>query len=515
MQETLNAIFDEVRRSWPFRWQGLFIASIAAAAATFIIILLPDVYAVDTRIAVEPEGDSIALQIHNAEVRFLNDPTLDRILEKVDFGVNLKNATARLRAREALQSRITTQGVDTKVFVIRYSDSNAARARDVSELLLAAFKDAVVAGDTGGGAVKDQLSTQQTALSAAEKQVQDYRRAHLDVFAQGGIEARLDGAKATLDKADSDFEAAVLRRDRLQALWRANAANRSQIMQAATIPPGVDPLIDQLYTAFTNLENLRARFSESHPDVILARRDVEIIVRQYPPNVRMCSRDGHAGPQPSAGADSTADSLALDRGTIAVVAANIAVCRAEAILITAEADVRNLSEISVTAFPIQQELKRLTQVRDALQVRVDDLQRRLQAGLDISTLNMYSVIDAPKLPTAPVSPNRRLWLLAALVGTITGGSLVAYLRGLVANTFVRPGEVERAFRIPFYGAVSQIDGLRARFDKSAHALSFSFALGALVATMLVLILADPYISAARQWVLGTVNSIVHTSESPK
>jgi hypothetical protein len=122
------------------------------------------------------------------------------------------------------------------------------------------------------------------------------------------------------------------------------------------------------------------------------------------------------------------------------------------------------------------------------------------------------VIESPGVPGSPSSPDRPLWLAAALIGAISSGTLIAYLRGLIAETFIRGAEVERAFSLSYYGAVSHTGGLRNRLGMSTKLASFSIAAAMLVAAMLLLILADPFIAAGRRWAVETLHSVKHFAE---
>lgn len=523
MNETLNSVLDRMLKAWPYRWQGLAVAAIAAGAATLAILLLPDVYTASAHIAVTLHNDETPVQIHNAEVRLMNDQTLDQALNQL--GSDAKSPMARQRARTALRRRIAFDGLDTANFVIRCSDAAPARARDLCNLLLNVFVNAVAesGANANGDTLQQDLAEQLALLSAAERKLEEFRRAHLEVFGQGGIAVRLDTARAALDKARSDYLRAVSLRDQLQASWRAKTDDRSGAA-STTVQSNGDPLIDRLYTLYAQLETLRARYSEDHPDVVVARREVETIVLQYPPDIRMCSRDQPKTlsradwPAPivalaAMDAGSTpADRPRLDRGTVNVVAANISVCRGEEALSHAETDVRNLAEISASSYPLQQELEQLTHDRDMIKVRVDDIQDRIRSNSGIDVASMYSVIEAPNVPASPSSPDRPLWLMAALAGALASGGLIAYLRGSMAGTFIRGSEVERAFSLPFYGSISQLGSLRNRLGLSTKLASFSIAAAALVAAMLILILADPFIAAGRRWAVGTMDSVKHFAE---
>lgn len=509
MQGTVSALLDEARRAWPFRWLGLVIAVAVAAAVSVATLLLPDMYTSTAQIAILQSGGQATAPVHNAEIRFIDDESLDAVLSQVDLGLNLSTPSARQHARDRLRARISTTGVDTELFAIHCRDTKPERAKAVCDVMLVEFRKAI-AKNTDTGGLSEQLVELQSLLSAAEKRLQEYRVAHLDIFGGGGIDQRLDAARTAEEKAASDYDAAVKRRDEYQRIWRASQSDPTQAASAGLSQPTGDPLIDRLYAAFTELEGLRSRYSENHPDVILSRRQIETIVRQYPPDVRMCPRDASSSGAESSAIANSDEAPAVDRPTVDATAANISVCRALSTLTAAESDVDSLTVLNTSAPPIQAELNRLTAERDAARDRVETMRRRIQE-LDVGDpANLYSVVGAPDVPRAPSSPNRPLWLAGALLAALAGGGLGAYGRGVLASTFVGPAEVRRVYALPFYGAVSSIGGLRSRVDQGAQLITFFGALGALIAIMLVLILADPYITIARRWVVGGANVILHT-----
>jgi uncharacterized protein involved in exopolysaccharide biosynthesis len=511
MQEALRGILDEARRAWPFRWLAWIVAVAIAAIGSVTTLLLPDIYTSTAQVAILQSGDQAVLAVHNAELRFLNDATLEAVLSQVDLGMDLTSASARQRAKDSLKSRITLLGKDTELFAIRCGDRNPQRAKAVCDVVLAAFKISV-ADNSNTSQLEQQLVGLQAALSVAEKRLQEYRIAHLDIFGQGGIEARLDAARAAEEKATSDYDAAGRRRDEFQRVWRAARADPSVTAAASLAAPAGDPLIDRLYAAWTELEGLRTRFSETHPDVILARRQIESVVRQYPPDVRMCTRNGPDSAdslQSSSALDKSEEPLDIDRVTVDATAANIAACRALSILAQAESEVDNLSALNASAPPIQAELNRLTAERNAALDHVENARSRIQDLGVGDPASLYTVVGEPVVAHAPSSPNRPLWLAVVLIGALAGGGGAAYGRGFLAGTFVGPTGVRRAYTLPFYGAVSLVNGLRTRLEQSTQLVTFALAIGAIIAGMLLLILADPYISIAREWAVGASISIQH------
>lgn len=502
MQETLNSILDEVRRSWRYRWPGLFVAVLVAAGATLAVLVLPDAFTSIVELSVPQVGDRIPQVIHDTEDSLLSNPDLNAAIREARGSSDSSGLEKRQRADDIIKKQIQIDGTDSAFFRISCKDSTPARAQNLCTLALKTFEGAVAKADLNLQSLAQQLVTQQQALSAAESRLQTYRASHSDFFGQGGISDRLATARTALDKAQSDYLTASNMRDRLLQISKSKNAD-SDALAAAYEAPSDDTLIRNLYTSFNNLQDLRSRYSDDHPDVIDVKRTIEAIFQQYPPGSTMCTMGGTD--QPGAG-DFDQE---INRLNVDLVAANIWVCRSRAAVSQSQSDVSKLLELSVSSQPIQARLDQLTSERDTIKSRVDGIQKQVEStSSDLTGARSYSIATPPTLPARASGPNRRLLLAGVLTGAIVAGSLFAYFFGLLANTFVRPAEITRTFRLPFYGAVSQISDMRASLERSTQLVSFSLALGALVAAMLLLILFDPLISSARHWIADAAVSVV-------
>jgi protein tyrosine kinase modulator len=512
MHETLATIIDEIRRSWRYRWTGLIVACIAVAVAAPVLFMIPETYSASAELSIPSNDDKIPYAVSNAELHLKDDAVIDRVLARAGLAAGESKA-AKTRARNDIRNRLSISGTGEPTLTIQYTDSDPVHVRDVVAFLVEDLDRTIRASRTGGqtALLAGQISEKETSLAAAERELSDFRQAHFDVFGEGGIDARLDAAHAASNTAKNNYQSLLAYRESLQQANASGAGSHPAVMPASLLPAAAAPAVDRLNNLFTLLEQLRARYSETYPDVIAARRDVSILVEQYSQDSAPCARSGRslqaAGPPPGEGSQAgtplALSEVPITRATVDLTSANIAVCAAKSGLAETENTVARLQAISASAPPISDEMRQRTLKRDRVQNDLKKLyNQRDEAAGQPGEEAPFSVRAAAKLPSAPLSPDRGIWLSAAFAGAIVGGGLLAYLRGLMAGTFLRGAELERAFTIPFYGTVTQIAGFTSRIGQSASALVFAGAAAGLVAICVLIVLANSFAPELRETLLG-------------
>jgi hypothetical protein len=66
------------------------------------------------------------------------------------------------------------------------------------------------------------------------------------------------------------------------------------------------------------------------------------------------------------------------------------------------------------------------------------------------------VVEPPRVPGAPSSPNRPLFLSLALVAAIGAGVAAAFLRGQLQTTFPTQSRLAAATGLPVLGSVGEV-----------------------------------------------------------
>jgi polysaccharide chain length determinant protein (PEP-CTERM system associated) len=233
-----------------------------------------------------------------------------------------------------------------------------------------------------------------------------------------------------------------------------------------------------------NLDGLLQRFTEQHPDVTSTRRLIAELEAQKRKEVQDAQRRlAAAGPGVSA----------MPTETLAQQELNRLLANAEVQVASMQARVDEFSrrmavarEQLKTAPQIEAEAAQLNRDYAVIRRSYEELVARRQSAVMSGELEVASgvtefrLIDPPRVPSKPVSPNRILLLAAVLAGSIGAGLGIAFLSAQLRPTFGDASELRQATGLPLLGVVS---GLRTEADRRsarASALSFASASGSLL-----------------------------------
>jgi hypothetical protein len=89
----------------------------------------------------------------------------------------------------------------------------------------------------------------------------------------------------------------------------------------------------------------------------------------------------------------------------------------------------------------------------------------------------FRIIDPPRVPLAPSSPNRQLLSSVVLLAGIAGGIVLAFVLSQIRPTFGDRKSLRLATGLPILGSVSMIwtDAQRAKRKRNLMALGISYA----------------------------------------
>lgn len=549
MQNIFASFTDEIARAWRFRWFGLWVACALAVIGTAVTILLPNYYTshakiyLNTRSLLQPLLEGIAVesnlsgQLALVRKTLLSDPNLEKIVRTVDTGINVDTGAGLEKAKNALRKRIAVDFEDEEeyIFSVTYDDTEPVRAHDVVDALLKIFIQANLREsftETQGARefIDEQIAEYERQLRKIELELAKFRVDYPEVVGTEGVSTRLDAARAAMAAAQLDYRQAVAWRDQLRAelkaMERGEAADASRTLDDQLITA----TIDRINTLRTELETLRLSYTESHPDVVARRRELETLASQFGRNGAVAEALGapEAAGAPEAGAGAVAlvpsaeaapapasGRSALDTMRIRLIQAEAQVLKAELALERARTDLRSVEGISAASNKSDQ-LAALTRDYQVMRDSYSELLRRREAARISQAVDTspgvvpYRVVVPPSVPTAPSKPNRVLWLALWSMGAILGGGAAAYLRAMNAGIFVRAEEIETAFGLPVVGAVSRIDGALTKLGRTAETTSFLLSFGGLIVALALLVFVAAQFEVWREQAHRAFDSIMES-----
>lgn len=472
-----------LRRSW---WMLLAPLAITGTVAVVIARTLPDVYYAQGIVRIVPPrvseayvkgapGISIPERVATARAQVLTTERLKAMVNELDLYPAIRHRVPEDVLLTWLRSSVRINLVSAEIFTVGYFGYSKQRVQRVAERLTAQMveetdKQRAAFADNRGQFLETELEGARKRLEEHEQKVSDYRRRYA-----GQLPTQVDANLKMMQSASGELQTVeeALNRDRtrrdelnreLQAAAPAAAppvtgdALDVEIPDppagdvTATLPPG--PPSQQL----RQLRALRARWARrltpEHPDMQALDRSIGQLERA----AGLAPAD--PGAPAGAAAGDPASRASQLRASIKALDTQIA---------AREATSKKLRE-ALAAYRTRVDLVpereaewlRLTRDYNTLQSVYSGLlakreEARIAANVDRQAVGeQVRVIDAPKRPANPVSPNRRKGVLIGLgLGAALGLALLL-LRELRDRTIRTEEEVLAALNLPVVGLVPNI-----------------------------------------------------------
>lgn len=476
VQELFADIEIYLRMVWRYRWMALSFAMIVCLIGWGVVTVLPNVYQVKATLQVERssmlqallkgitvESDLARETAGLMKQTMLARPNLEFIAQKSGLGKRADTPEKLDMLIERLATRIeisTSPEISASpvpsVYTVTYEHSDPAVAQRVVTALLDRFQDTILTVtrkdlDNSKRFVDEQIEQYQLKMEAAEQKTREFKETHLDVLEDGRTYyARLEDAKnqykaAILELQEAEKEVSAIRaEERL-----ATAANQGR--RGGQPPRPIDLRIAELEKA---LADLRVKFTEQHPDVIITKRALE--EWQARKNAELQEGSGTVTGDGSG-------AWSLDPG---YQARQSQVTRAEAkaagLRSRVEEFKRRVAQLqeSVNTVPgIEVELAKLNREYNIQRANYRTLVMRRESALVADRLEHASdpkmdILEAPRVPLHPVSPRRILLNTLVLFLGIGAGVGIVLLVSQMDPVIYSRRDLLRLAALPVLGTVS-------------------------------------------------------------
>jgi polysaccharide chain length determinant protein (PEP-CTERM system associated) len=529
MNQLLEAILENIRGAWRFRWIALIVAWAVCILGWLFVLLMPNTYAasarvfVDTRTTLSQVTQGIAVegnlesQIQRVRQAMLASPQLMRVAHETGLDgrattpQQLQGVIAGLRNRIELTSN--TQGA-AGVYVISYKDTDRERAEKVVDRLLRGFVEDTVGGKKQGTEqaqrfLVDQIAEYERRLSAAEERLAGFKRQNVGLMpgAQGDYFQRLQTEMEALTKVKASLGIAERRREELQrqlhgeqpfldspAPQRAAIPGAPGVLGAGGAAAGAPNGLDtgaRIRETQARLDELLLRFTDKHPDVIALRETLKQLQDRQAQEIE-AARRGDIGARNQLGVSANpvfqSIQLALNQNDV-----DIAALRGE--VGDREAKVANLKRLVDTAPETEAQLARLNRDYDVnrahYQALVERLERaRLGEEAENTGVFNFEVIDPPAADFEPVAPNRQALIILVLLAGLGAGGGLAYLLHQIRPVFTNARQIAGITGLPVLGSISTTWLEKHRGQRRRSLLAFSGAAATLVFSAMFVLVAQ-------------------------
>lgn len=487
MYELLVQLQTYVRMVWRFRWLALVGATLICAGGWLAVYMMPDKYEVstkvflDTRSLMKPilKGLAIDSNVQQDTVSMMRRTLLARPnLESVARSTDMDLSTSTPEEFEALiiglASSVKVSGGAGRdnIFNITYKDNDAQLATRVVESLLNIFVERSL-GESRKDTSKtkefidQQIREYEAKLEAAEDRLKEFKRRNVGLMPGEGktYYSQRDEAQRQLSNAQLELAEAKNRRDVLMRQLEGEEPTfgmmpaPSMQYEAAEFRSSLDGRIEKLQE---NLDNLLLQFTKKHPDVIASRHLLDDLIKRREKERRKYRAEQSSRRDPMQEmATSLAENPVFQEIKIAHGAAEAEVAALETRVMEYENRKAELEKLVDTIPKIEAELKALNRDYavdrknyDALVSRRESLKLSDEAGKTTDDVQ-FNIIEPPRVPIIPSSPNRPLLNAMVLAAGFGGGVAMALLFAMIRPSFYTKEDVVSFTDLPVLGVVAR------------------------------------------------------------
>jgi len=461
--KTVQDFLDIVKRRK--RSIAVTAATVFAASALFAFLLPPE-YRSSSTILIEDQ--EVPRDFVNTTVTSYADQRLQTINQRIMGTDRLLEIVKKFNLYPELRQKWTTEEIvakmreDIKLKTISADviDPRSGNPRPATIAFTLSYRGNSpqvvqrVAGELATLYLAENLATRerqsQGTSSFLEEEMMQVKAklaetdAKISAYKQMHVTALPELAQSNLQLAESAEQEVTRLNEQLRSLKERDSYLTSRLQ---TIPPDAASQDKaRLAELRVKLGELKTRFTDEYPDVVKTRSEIAHLTRQ----LREQGRDS---------ADNRPDNTAYITlsSELAGVRSEIESVKRQLASFTRK---RDDYRSRVAATPgVEEKYRALVDERGQLQLKSDDLARKFMEAKTANGLEKeqkgerFSLIDAARLPEAPVSPNIPVILLVGLVLGLASGGGVAAVREQSDQTARTPEQLAYATSFPVLAAI--------------------------------------------------------------
>jgi polysaccharide chain length determinant protein (PEP-CTERM system associated) len=503
MDELIRQLTTYLRGMWQRRWIGLAAAWLAAIVGVAVVLNVPDRHEASARVYVDTQSllrslmagisiqPNIEQQVRLISRTLISRPNVEKLIRMADLDLGVTTSAEREQLIESLTQGLRLTGnPSTNLYVVSYRDPNPERARRIVQSLVTIFIESSV-GDkrqdsrTAVTFVDEQIKVYENNLKVAEDRLKDFRLKYLGVAGRGSPDyfSRLAAVSEQVEKARTELRAAEQSRDSYK---RELAGETPVLLLPQEAPSRTMPSSEtdtRLAALRSELDALRRKYTDAHPDVIATKRLIEQLEEQRRQEIE--ARRGNE-PTQSRTVDTAERNPVFQqlKVSLAEAEANVASLRAklssyEGQYAQLKASARLVPEVETEFAQLNRDYDTQTRTYETLLARRESAM--LGEGVQDAAATQFRVIDPPRVSPNPVPPTRMTLLGLALVGALALGFAASLLASLLMPTFHDARSLHDVAKRPILGMVTMLPSPAVKSAARRSALLFASGASGLVA----------------------------------
>jgi len=499
MEELISLLLSYLKGIWKYRWYAVVIAWIVVLAGGFKVYSLPNKYEasarvfVDTRTILKPllagmtTVPSMEQQVSIMSRTLISRPNVERALRMVDLDIKVTDAKDHERLISDMMGQIKISGSNSAdLYVISYNHQNPKIAKDVVQSFLTIFVEGSFGNQKQDSEkaikfIEEQIKNYEDRLVVAEKAVTDFQIKNSGLLPRDGdYGSQLQAVSDSLNEAKLGLREAEQARNAIKNQIEDGAPpdDLATVQAPSTI---VNPEIDARIQALTNdMDALRLRFTERHPDVISIKRLIAKLEERKMEEAKLkkpvIDRDRGKNYSPM-----------LQQLNVSLSEAEARVAAMKARVEEYSSRSAQLKALTIAKPQVAEQYAQLNRDYGINKTNYENLiGRRESAKLSgelsaTSDMLTFKVIDPPTVPLVPSGPNRLMLFSLVFVGALLGGIGIALLMSQIRPTFLSQNSLRESIDLPILGTVTMNWTVTEKIKRKRSLYGFGLSITLLVA----------------------------------
>ena len=466
---------------WRHKWLGVATAWLVCTAGWIGVALMPTKYESSARVYLNADPFLTPLlrglaadtdptrQLDFMQRTLLSRPNLEQLVHLTDLDINVTNADQKEALFKRLARDILVAPVTLNLLTLSYHDQDPNTAKNVVQSLLTIFAEKTAGSsradmDNAQRFLDSEINSYRDQLRAAEKRRAELAQQYPDIVSNRPPDAgtsgddsisRLDQARAAVGHLKLELGDALTKRDALQKELAAvpPTINVDRAPQVVVTGGRLAPVDERLQELRRNLDSMVIKYTDDHPDVKAARRQIAEIEAE--------AKSSSGAGKPGGTTKGEIANPVYEQIKVRLVDAEAALAAAQRRLDEARANQERIEKIAASAPGVLVLAQDLDRDYSILKKNYHELVARREAtqianAADTKTEKIqFRIVDPPQVPILPAAPNRPMLVSMVLLFGIGAGIAGPLALTQMDRSFATIEQL-RKLGLPILGSVSRL-----------------------------------------------------------
>ena len=441
MRELYEQLITYLKGIWRYRWFMMLVIWVVCIVGWGVVYQMPDKYEssarvnVDTQSMLQPLLRGLTISTNSGQrVRLvtrtlLSRPNLEKLARMTDLDLVALTPGDMEKLLDDLASDIGISSTrEQDLYTISYSNSDRELAKRVVQSLLTIFVESTLGEsreetDSAQEFVGQQIKAYEAKLEAAELRLAEFKRTHVGMMPGSAQDyyGQLQTSKNDLQQARLSLQEAENQVEQFEIQLEDD---EDSYLLYSEIQPEMGSALDmRIQNLQERMEELLLRFTEKHPDVVeITRLIEELELKRDEDHVLMDEMD--LGPADNPAYQQLKMQLAQAEANVASMTARVEEFERRVVVLQEKVD--SVPKIEAELKQLDRDYNIHQKNYQALLSRRESANIAEQAEISGDQLK-FRVVDPPRVPLNPSSPNRPLLMTAVLIGSLVLGIVLAFL----------------------------------------------------------------------------------------